>query len=66
MFAIAIDAAHQLHKGHAALAGNLLQIVPELVFKADARLVACDDNRALLRVTEVKAKAQCILAWRPG
>jgi len=47
MFAIAIDCGDQLRKGHAALAGNLLQTVPELVFKADARPVACNDNRAL-------------------
>jgi len=47
MFAIAIDCGDQRRQGHAALAGNLLQTVPELVFKADARLVACNDNRAL-------------------
>jgi len=38
MLTIAIDRSDQLHKGHAALAGNLLQTVPELVFKADAGL----------------------------
>src|SRR5262245_17251449 len=47
MFTIAIDCGDQRPKGHAALAGDLLQTVPELVFKADARLVARNDNRAL-------------------
>src|SRR6516165_10242296 len=47
MLPVAIDCGDQLRKGHATLAGNLLQTVPELVFKADARLVACNDNRAL-------------------
>jgi len=42
MFAIPIDRADQLRKGHATLARDLFQTVPELVFKADARLVACD------------------------
>ena len=47
MFAIAIDRGDQRPQGHVALAGDLLQTVPELVFNADARLVACNDNRAL-------------------
>src|SRR5262249_30849679 len=47
MFAIVIDRSDQLRKRHAALAGDLLQALPELVFKADARLVACNNNRAL-------------------
>src|SRR5215471_1002259 len=47
MLTIAIDCGDQRPKGHAALAGDLLQTVPELVFKADARLVAFNDNRAL-------------------
>jgi len=47
MLPIGIDCGDQRRKGHAALAGNLLQTVPEFVFKADARLVACHDNRAL-------------------
>jgi hypothetical protein len=47
MLTIAIDCGDQRPKGRAALAGDLLQTVPELVFKADARLVACNDNRAL-------------------
>src|SRR6266436_6677293 len=47
MVPIGIDCGDQRPKGRAALAGNLLQTVPELVFKADARLVACNDNRAL-------------------
>src|SRR5215467_2095835 len=47
MLTIAIDRGDQLRKGHAALTGDLLQTVPELVFEADARLVACNDNRAL-------------------
>ena len=45
--AIAIDRGDQLLKGHAALSGDRLQTVPERVFKADARLVACNDNREL-------------------
>src|SRR6516164_4344648 len=47
MLTIAIDRGDQLRKGHAALTGDLLQTVPELVFEADARLMACNDNRAL-------------------
>src|SRR5262249_34821195 len=47
MLTIAIDRGDQLGKGHAALTSDLLQTVPELVFEADARLVACNDNRAL-------------------
>jgi len=47
MLTIAIDCGDQLRKGHTALTGDLLQTVPELVFEADARLVACNDNRAL-------------------
>jgi hypothetical protein len=44
MFAIAIDRGDQLLKDHAALGGDLL---PERIFKADAGLVGCNDNRAL-------------------
>jgi predicted nucleic acid-binding protein len=47
MLTIGIDRGDQLRKGHAALTGDLLQTVPELVFDADARLVAGNDNRAL-------------------
>src|SRR5215471_18630632 len=47
MLTTAIDGGDQRPKGHAALAGDLFQTVPELAFKADARLVACNDNRAL-------------------
>jgi hypothetical protein len=47
MLPIGIDCGDQRPKGHAALAGDLLQTIPELVFKADAGLVACNDNRAL-------------------
>jgi hypothetical protein len=47
MLTIAIDCGDQLRKGHASLASDLFQTAPELVFKADARLVACNDNRAL-------------------
>src|SRR6266446_5497552 len=47
MLTIAIDCGDQRRNGHAALAGDLLQTVPELVFNADAGLVACNDNRAL-------------------
>ena len=50
MLPIGVDRADQLRQGHVALAGDLLQAVPELVFKADARLVACDDNRAFMRI----------------
>jgi hypothetical protein len=34
MLTIAIDRADQLRQGHVPLAGDLLQTVPELVFKA--------------------------------
>src|SRR6266478_6039697 len=47
MLTIAIDCGDQLRKGHTALTGDHLQTVQELVFEADARLVACNDNRAL-------------------
>src|SRR6516225_6260447 len=47
MLPIAIDCGDQRPKGHAALLGDLLQTVPKLGFNADARLVACNDNRAL-------------------
>jgi len=47
MLPIGIDRPDQLLQGHVALAGDLLQAVPELIFKTDARLVACNDNRAL-------------------
>jgi hypothetical protein len=44
MFAIAIDRADHRGKAHPALAGDLLQTVPELLFDADARFVACNDD----------------------
>src|SRR6266481_7283569 len=47
MLTVAIDCGDQRRNGHAALAGDLPQTVPELVFNADAGLVACNDNRAL-------------------
>src|SRR6516164_1792199 len=47
MLTIAIDCGDQRPKGHTSLYGDLLQTVPELVFKADAGLVSCNDNRAL-------------------
>ena len=47
MFAIGIDRGDQLLSGHAALDGDLFQAFPERIFKADARPVACNDNRAL-------------------
>src|SRR5262245_32451751 len=47
MLAFAIDRGDQFRKGHAALLSDLFQTVPELVLKANARLVACNDNRAL-------------------
>jgi len=40
MFAIAIDRTDHRCKAHAALAGDLIQTVPELVFDADTRFVA--------------------------
>ncbi len=46
MLTIAIDCGDQLLQGDVAPAGDLLQAVPELVFKADAGLVACNYNRA--------------------
>jgi hypothetical protein len=39
--------ADQLPQGHASLAGDFLEAVPELVFKADAGLVPCNNYRAL-------------------
>jgi hypothetical protein len=42
MFAIAMDRADHRCKAHAALAGDLVQTVPELVFDADTRFVACN------------------------
>jgi len=47
MFATAIDRADQRRNSHAALVGDLLKAVPELVFEADTRFVACNDDRAL-------------------
>jgi hypothetical protein len=54
MLTIGIDCGDQRPKGHAALAGDLLQTVPELVFKADARLVAkpsASDTAIAARIT---------------
>src|SRR5262245_38376019 len=51
MLAFAIDRGDRFRKGHAALLSDLFQTVPELVFKADARLVACNVNRALRNQT---------------
>src|SRR5262245_51935390 len=47
MLTIAIDPGDQLRKGHASLASDLFHALPELVFKADASLVPCNNNRAL-------------------
>ena len=47
MIAIAIDRGDQLLNGHVAVGRDFLQAFPELVLKADARPVACNDNRAL-------------------
>jgi len=47
MFAIAIDCGDQLLNGRVALGRDLLQAAPERLLKADARLMACNDNRAL-------------------
>ena len=47
MLAIAIYHGNQLRQGHVALARNLLQAFPERIFKADTRLVPCNNNRAL-------------------
>jgi hypothetical protein len=44
MFAITIDRADYRRKRHAALAGDLFQTVPKLVFNAEARVVACNDD----------------------
>jgi hypothetical protein len=44
MFAIAIDRTDQCRNGHAALAGDFLKTVPELVFEADTRFVARNDD----------------------
>jgi hypothetical protein len=44
MFASAIDRAGQRRNSHAALAGNLLKTVPELVFDTDTRFVARNDD----------------------
>jgi hypothetical protein len=46
MFATAIDRADQRRNSHAALAGNLLKTVPELVFDTDTRFVARNDDLA--------------------
>jgi hypothetical protein len=45
MVPIAIDRGDQLPQGHTSLNGNVLEAVPELVFKTDAGLVSCNDNR---------------------
>jgi hypothetical protein len=45
MVPIGIDPGDQLCQGHAALVGDFLQAVPEQVFKADAGLVPCNNNR---------------------
>ena len=55
MLTIGIDCGDQLRNGHATLAGDLLQTVPELAFKADARLVACNS------VAKFKPEAQCAI-----
>ena len=47
MFAICVNRADQLPQGHASLAGDFLEAVPELVFKADARLITRKENRTL-------------------
>jgi hypothetical protein len=44
VFAIAIDRADHRRNGHTALAGDLLQTVPELIFNANTRFVACNDG----------------------
>src|SRR5262245_28158509 len=47
MVPICVNPANQLPQGHAALGGDLPEAVPKLVFKADAGLVPCNNNRAL-------------------
>ena len=47
MLTIAVDRGDQLLNGHVAVGRDFLQAFPELVLKADARPVACNDNRAL-------------------
>jgi len=47
VLALGIDAADQTGQCHAAARGNILQSLPECVFKADARLVPRQDNGSL-------------------
>ena len=49
MLTISIYRGDQRLKAHAAFDGDLSQTIPELVFKADAGLVAFNSNRALRR-----------------
>ena len=44
MFATAIDRTDHRRNGHAPLAGDFLKTVPELVFEADTRFVARNDD----------------------
>src|SRR5215831_16012444 len=62
MLTISIYRGDQRLKAHAAFDGDLPQTVPELVFKADAGLVALNSNRALrraLRTRRVQASLMC-------
>jgi hypothetical protein len=47
VLALRIDATDQIRQRHVAIAGDLLQRVPELILKAHTCLVACEENRAL-------------------
>ena len=47
MVPICVNRTHQLPYGHASLAGDFLEALPELVFKADARLIACNEIERL-------------------
>ena len=51
MFAIAIDLADHRRKGHAALTGDLLKTVPELIFNADTRFACMTTERFKTRDT---------------
>src|SRR5882762_3044691 len=45
--AVGVDRGNQLRQGRVALAGDLLEAIPERVLEADAGLVAANDDGAL-------------------
>ena len=51
MFATAIDRTDHRRNGHAALAGDLLQTIPELIFNADTRFACMTTERFKTRDT---------------